>query len=116
MLALLSELEQVIASIVLEIVLTADIPSFLQHQLDSGELAFQFTRSGESLAHLVEWGGRMRHVLRLDMKRLTPEASQASSNLRTRAVPLVIMMGLRDIEEAGAELRAGLQDDRLGLR
>lgn len=114
-LALLPELEDVVASLVPETTVVADIPSFLQKQIDSGELAFQVDRSGENLAHLVDRSGRMRHVLRLDMKRLTPGLSQAWSNLRSSAVQLEIMRGLCDIEEAVSAVRAGLQNDRLAL-
>ncbi|WP_154652410.1 hypothetical protein [Actinomyces timonensis] len=114
-LALLPELGGVVASLFPETVLAVDVPSSLQQQLDSGELAFQVTRSGENLAHLVDRSGRMRHVLKLDTRRLTPEASQAWSNLRARAVQLETMRGLRDLEDEVAALRAGLQDDRLAL-
>ena len=95
--------------------MVADIPSFLQEQIDSGELTFQVDRSGDKLAHLLNRSGRMCHVLRLDTKHFTPEASQAWSNLRTRAVQLEIMRGLRDIKEEVSAVRSGLQDDRLAL-
>lgn len=114
-LALFPELEDVTASLFPETTVVADIPSFLQEQIDNGELAFQVDRSGDNLAHLVDRNGRMRHVLRLDTKYLTPELSQAWSNLRTRAMQLEIMKGLRDIEEAVSAVKAGLQDDRLAL-
>lgn len=114
-LALLPELGGVVASLFPETVLAVDVPSSLQQQLDSGELAFQVSRSGENLAHLVDRSGRMRHVLRLDTRRLTPEVSQAWSNLRSRVVQLETLRGLRDLEDEVAALRAGLQDDRLAL-
>lgn len=114
-LALLPELEDVATSLLPKPTVVADIPSFLQEQIDSGELAFQVDRSGDNLAHLVDQNGRMRHVLRLDTKHLTPELSQAWNNLRTRAMQFEIMRGLRDIEEAVSEVKAGLQDDRLAL-
>lgn len=114
-LALLPELEDVAASLSRKTIVVADIPSFLQDQIDSGELAFQVDRSGDNLAHLVDRSGRMSHVLRLDTKHLTPELSQAWSNLRARAVQLEIVEGLRDIEEVVSVVRAGLQDDRLSL-
>lgn len=114
-LALLPELEDVATSLLPKPTMVADIPSFLQEQIDSGELGFQVDRSGDNLAHLVEQNGRMRHVLRLDTKHLTPELSQAWNNLRTRAMQFEIMRGLRDIEEAVSEVKAGLQDDRLAL-
>ena len=114
-LALLPELEDVATSLLPKPTVVADIPSFLQEQIDSGELGFQVDRSGDNLAHLVDQNGRMRHVLRLDTKHLTPELSQAWNNLRTRAMQFEIMRGLRDIEEAVSEVKAGLQDDRLAL-
>ena len=114
-LALLPELEDVATSLLPKPTVVADIPSFLQEQIDSGELGFQVDRSGDNLAHLVDQNGRMRHVLRLDTKHLTPELSQAWNNLRTRAIQFEIMRGLRDIEEAVSEVKAGLQDDRLAL-
>lgn len=114
-LALLPELEDVATSLLPKPTVVADIPSFLQEQIDSGELGFQVDRSGDNLAHLVDQNGRMRHVLRLDTKHLTPELSQAWNNLRTRAMQFEIMRGLCDIEEAVSEVKAGLQDDRLAL-
>lgn len=114
-LALLPELEDVATSLLPTPTVVADIPSFLQEQIDSGELGFQVDRSGDNLAHLVDQNGRIRHVLRLDTKHLTPELSQAWNNLRTRAMQFEIMRGLRDIEEAVSEVKAGLQDDRLAL-
>ena len=114
-LALLPELEDVTASLFPEATVVADIPSFLQEQIDRGELGFQIDRSGNYLAHLVDQNGRMHHVLRLDTKHLTPELSQAWNNLRTRVVQLEIMKGLRDIEEAVSAVKAGQQDDRLAL-
>ena len=114
-LALLPELEDVATSLLPKPTVVADIPSFLQEQIDSGELGFQVDRSGDNLAHLVDQNGRMRHVLRLDTKHLTPELSQAWNNLRTRAMQFEIMRGLRDIEEAVSEVKAGIQDDRLAL-
>lgn len=114
-LALLPELEDVATSLLPKPTVVADIPSFLQEQIDSGELGFQVDRSGDNLAHLVDQNGRIRHVLRLDTKHLAPELSQAWNNLRTRAMQFEIMRGLREIEEAVSEVKAGLQDDRLAL-
>lgn len=114
-LALLPELEDVATSLFPEAAVVADIPSFLQEQINSGELSFQIDRSGDNLAHLVDQNGRMRHVLRLDTKHLTPELSQAWNNLRSRAMQFEIMEGLCDIEEAVSAVKTGQQDDRLAL-
>ncbi|WP_181574811.1 MULTISPECIES: hypothetical protein [unclassified Actinomyces] len=114
-LAILPELGDVVASFVPESTVVANIPSFLQKLIDSGELTFQVDRSGDALAHLVDRSGRMRHVLRLDTRHLTPKLSQAWSNLRASAVQLEVVTGLRGIEDDVAAVRTGLQDDRLAL-
>lgn len=95
--------------------MVADIPSFLQKKIDEGDLAFQVDRYGNDIAHLVDRNRRVRHALRLDKKRLTPKMSQAWDNLRTRVMQVEIIGALYDIDRSIAEIRAGLQDDRLAL-
>ena len=109
----LPELGDIVNSVFPETAMVADIPSFLQKKIDEGDLAFQVDRYGNDIAHLVDRSGRVRHALRLDKKRLTPEMSQAWDNLRTRAVQAEIIRVLYDIRHSIVEIGAGLQDDRL---
>lgn len=111
----LPELGDIINSVFPETATVADISSFLQKKIDEGDLAFQVDRYGNDIAHLVDRNGRVRHVLRLDKKRLTPEMSQAWDNLSTRVMQVEIIGALYDIDRSIAEIRAGLQDDRLAL-
>lgn len=111
----LPELGDIVNSVFPETAMVADIPSFLQKKIDEGDLAFQVDRCGNDIAHLVDRNRRVRHVLRLDKKRLTPEMSQAWDNLRTRVVQVEIIGVLYDIDHSIAEIRDGLQDDRLAL-
>ena len=111
----LPELGDIVNSVFPETAMVADIPSFLQKKIDEGDLAFQVDRYGNDIAHLVDRSGRVRHALRLDKKRLTPEMSQAWDNLRTRAVQAEIIRVLYDIRHSIVEIGAGLQDDRLAL-
>ena len=111
----LPELGDIVNSVFPETAMVADIPSFLQKKIDEGDLAFQVDRCGNDIAHLVDRNRRVRHVLRLDKKRLTPEMSQAWDNLRTRVVQVEIIGALYDIDHSIAEIRDGLQDDRLAL-
>ena len=111
----LPELGDIVNSVFPETAMVADIPSFLQKKIDEGDLAFQVDRYGNDIAHLVDRSGRVRHALRLDKKRLTPETSQAWDNLRTRAVQAEVIGVLYDIRYSIVEIGAGLQDDRLAL-
>ena len=111
----LPELGDIVNSVFPETAMVADIPSFLQKKIDEGDLAFQVDRYGNDIAHLVDRSGRVRHALRLDKKRLTPETSQAWDNLRTRAVQAEVIRVLYDIRHSIVEIGAGLQDDRLAL-
>lgn len=111
----LPELGDIVNSVFPETAMVADISSSLQKQIDEGDLSFQVDRYGNDIAHLVDRNRRVRHVLRLDKRRLTPEMSQAWNNLRTRMMQAEIIRALCDIDRSIAEIRAGLQDDRLAL-
>lgn len=111
----LPELGDIVNSVFPETAMVADIPSFLQKKIDEGDLAFQVDRYGNDIAHLVDRNRRVRHALRLDKKRLTPKMSQAWDNLRTRVMQAEIIGALYDIDRSIAEIRDGLQDDRLAL-
>ena len=111
----LPELGDIVNSVFPETATVADIPSFLQKKIDEGDLAFQVDRYGNDIAHLVDRNRRVRHALRLDKKRLTPKMSQAWDNLRTRVMQAEIIGALYDIDRSIAEIRDGLQDDRLAL-